>query len=378
MMDLPPLSLYVHFPWCAKKCPYCDFNSHPAKGPIPEAQYIEQLLRDLECDRQLAGERSISTIFFGGGTPSMMSGAGVAALVSGIGERVDVASDAEITLEANPGAIDERNFAAYRAAGINRLSIGAQSFDAAQLATLGRIHSPGDIERAVRTASAAGFVRINLDLMHGLPGQQVADAVADLRSAIALGVTHVSWYQLTIEARTEFALRPPQLPDEETLGEIEAAGLALLHECGFMRYEISAFCRPGDAARHNLNYWTFGDYIGIGAGAHGKLSFPERDEVIRTNKPLAPARYLGTPAHDLRSVAGVSAEARPGEFLLNALRLIEGVDATLFGARTGCPIAAIESSWTEQQRRGLARTDKLGLTPLGLRHLDTVVSEFLQ
>jgi oxygen-independent coproporphyrinogen-3 oxidase len=376
-MELPPLSLYVHFPWCVKKCPYCDFNSHPAKGPLPEGQYVEQLLRDLECDRPLAGDRTIDTIFFGGGTPSLMSGAAVAALLAGIAERMDVAADAEITLEANPGAIDERNFAAYRNAGVNRLSIGAQSFDPAQLTTLGRIHAPGDIERAVRAASAAGFVRINLDLMHGLPGQSVAGAVADLRRAIALGVTHLSWYQLTIEARTEFALHPPQLPDDETLGAIEAAGLALLGHAGFGRYEISAFCRAGEAAQHNLNYWTFGDYIGIGAGAHGKLTFPERDELIRTSKPLAPSRYLGTPAHELRTTASVLHDARPGEFLLNALRLIDGVDEALFGARTGCTIATIAPRWTQQQRRGLARDDRLALTPLGLRHLDTVVSEFL-
>jgi len=376
-MELPPLSLYVHFPWCAKKCPYCDFNSHPAKEPLPEADYVEQLLRDLECDRLLTGDRPINTIFFGGGTPSLMSGGAVAALLTGIAERMNVAADAEITLEANPGAIDERSFAAYRDAGVNRLSIGAQSFDSAQLASLGRIHSPGDIERAIRAASAAGFVRINLDLMHGLPAQRIAGAVADLRSAIALGVTHLSWYQLTIEPRTEFALHPPPLPDDETLGAIEAAGLTLLDDAGFKRYEISAFCREGEAARHNLNYWTFGDYVGIGAGAHGKLTFPERDEVIRTSKPLAPARYLGTPAHDLRTTVSVSREARPGEFLLNALRLIDGVDEALFGARTGCAFATITSRWTQQQRRGLAREDRLGLTPLGLRHLDTVVSEFL-
>jgi oxygen-independent coproporphyrinogen-3 oxidase len=377
VIELPPLSLYVHFPWCVKKCPYCDFNSHPAKGPLPETEYVEQLLRDLDCDRTFAGNRTVNTIFFGGGTPSLMSGAAIAALLAGIAARIDVAADAEITLEANPGAVDEHNFAAYRAAGVNRLSIGAQSFDAAQLAALGRIHSPGDIERAVRAATSAGFARINLDLMHGLPNQSVAGATADLRSAISLGVTHVSWYQLTIEARTEFALNPPQLPDEDMLADIEAAGLGLLAESGLARYEISAFSLPGEAARHNVNYWTFGDYIGIGAGAHGKLSLPDRNDVIRTSKPPAPTRYLGTAAHDLRSTVRVDREALPGEFLLNALRLIDGVDIALFGARTGCAIESIAPRLAQQQQCGLMRNDKLALTPLGLRHLDTVVSAFL-
>jgi putative oxygen-independent coproporphyrinogen III oxidase len=378
MIELPPLSLYVHFPWCAKKCPYCDFNSHPVKGPLPEAQYLDQLLRDLDCDIARAGRgRTIQTVFFGGGTPSLISGSTIAVLLAGIGERIDIDRNAEITLEANPGAIDERNFVAYLNAGVNRLSIGAQSFDAAQLRALGRIHTPGDIEHAVRAARAAGFSRINLDLMHGLPGQTPECAAADLRRAIDLGVPHISWYQLTIEARTEFALHPPALPDEDALGAIEDRGLALLHDAGFSRYEVSAFCRPGDAARHNLNYWTFGDYLGIGAGAHGKYSFPESGEVVRSSKPLAPARYLGTPANDLRSEAIVSADALPGEFLLNALRLIDGVDAETFSARTGVASTTIDARWTQQQRRGLMRGDRLGVTPLGLRYLDTVISEFL-
>lgn len=377
MIETPPLSLYVHFPWCAKKCPYCDFNSHPAKGPLPEQHYLEQLLRDLDCDREFVGDRSIETIFIGGGTPSLMSGATIAALLAGVRERIDVVPGAEITLEANPGAIDERNFAAYHDAGVNRLSIGAQSFDAAQLTALGRIHGPDDIGRAVRSAAAAGFTRINLDLMHGLPGQTVGAALDDLRHALALGVTHLSWYQLTIEPRTEFALHPPQLPDEDTLAAIEAAGFALLDAAQFARYEISAFCRPGEAARHNVNYWTFGDYIGIGAGAHGKVTLHQRAEVVRTSKPLAPARYLSTPPDALRCEAVVPPAALPGEFLLNALRLIDGVDLPMFAARTGCPLQTIASLWQRQQARGLMRSDRLGLTELGLRHLDTVVSEFL-
>jgi len=377
MMETPPLSLYVHFPWCVHKCPYCDFNSHPAKVPLPEAAYVAQLLRDLDHDVALVGNRSLETIFIGGGTPSLISGRNIAALLDGIRSRIAVAPDAEITLEANPGAVDAKNFANYHAAGVNRLSIGAQSFNADQLKTLGRIHTPGDTERAVATATDAGFARINLDLMHGLPGQTVAGAVADLRCAIALEVSHISWYQLTIEPRTEFAAHPPQLPDEDSLGAIEDAGLALLAEAGLRRYEVSAFSRAGQEARHNLNYWMFGDYLGIGAGAHGKISFPARNTVIRTSKPLAPTRYLAASSIELRAGALVSADALPGEFLLNALRLIDGVTESLFNARTGCASATIDALWRHQQVRGLMRSDRLGVTPLGLRHLDTVVSDFL-
>jgi len=377
MMETPPLSLYVHFPWCVRKCPYCDFNSHPAKGPLPEAAYVAQLLRDLDHDVALVGNRSIETIFIGGGTPSLISGRSIAALLDGIRSRIVVAPDAEITLEANPGAIDAENFADYLVAGVNRLSIGAQSFNADLLKRLGRTHTPSDTKGAIATAIGAGFARINLDLMHGLPGQTVDDAVADLRCAIALGVSHISWYQLTIEARTEFAAHPPQLPDEDSLDAIEGAGLAFLASAGLRRYEVSAFSRAGQEARHNLNYWMFGDYLGIGAGAHGKISFPARGTVIRTNKPLAPTRYLAASSIELRSEAVVNAEALPGEFLLNALRLIDGVTESLFNARTGCASATIDARWRHQQVHGLMRNDRLGVTPLGLRHLDTVVSDFL-
>jgi putative oxygen-independent coproporphyrinogen III oxidase len=377
MIRTPPLSLYIHFPWCVRKCPYCDFNSHPAKGPIPEAEYLAQLLRDFDCDLSLVGDRPIETIFIGGGTPSLISGRTIAGLMDGIRSRANVAGEAEVTLEANPGAVDERNFAAYREAGVNRLSIGAQTFNAAQLSTLGRIHGPGDIERAVSVATNAGFQRFNLDLMHGLPGQTTEDALTDIARALELGASHISWYQLTIEPRTEFALHPPRLPDEDALGDIESAGLELLEGAGLARYEVSAFARPGQAGRHNLNYWTFGDYLGIGAGAHGKISIESRDTVVRTSKPPAPARYLSTTSGELRSEAQISADALPGEFLLNALRLIDGVPSTLLQERTGCPPDAIESRWLHQQARGLMRSDRLAVTALGLRYLDTVVSAFL-
>ncbi|HTK97475.1 MAG TPA: radical SAM family heme chaperone HemW [Pseudomonadales bacterium] len=377
MMQTPPLSLYVHFPWCVRKCPYCDFNSHPAKGELPEAAYLDQLLRDLDRDLNQVPHRTIETIFIGGGTPSLISGRTIAALLGGIRDRALVADDAEITLEANPGTVDEANFAAYRAAGVDRLSIGAQSFDASHLAALGRIHDPDDIEHAVATAKAAGFERFNLDLMHGLPGQTADQAVRDLKRALVLGASHVSWYQLTIEPRTEFALHPPRLPDEDALATIEAAGLATLEAAGLRRYEVSAFAREDQAARHNVNYWTFGDYLGIGAGAHGKLTFAERSAIIRTSKPLAPARYLGAAPDDLRSEAAITADARPGEFLLNALRLVDGVEPQLFEQRTDCALSTIHDTWKRLHARGLVQRDRLAVTDLGLRYLDTVVGEFI-
>ncbi len=377
MMQTPPLSLYVHFPWCVRKCPYCDFNSHPAKGDLPEAAYLDQLLRDLERDLEYAPHRTIETIFIGGGTPSLISGRTIAALLDGVRDRTDIAHDAEVTLEANPGTVDEANFAAYRAAGVNRLSIGAQSFNSAHLSALGRIHDPDQIERAVAAAKAAGFERFNLDLMHGLPDQTVDDAVGDLQRALSLGASHVSWYQLTIEPRTEFAQHPPRLPDEDALGAIESAGLAMLSSSGLQRYEVSAFARDGEAARHNLNYWMFGDYLGIGAGAHGKITFAERNAIVRTGKPLAPSRYLGAEATELRSEEVIAVDARPGEFLLNALRLIDGVDWQLFEPRTGCSPSAIDATWETLVARGLVRADRLAVTELGLRYLDSVVSEFI-
>jgi putative oxygen-independent coproporphyrinogen III oxidase len=377
MLQTPPLSLYVHFPWCVRKCPYCDFNSHPAKGALPEAAYIDQLLRDLDVDVKSVPYRTIETIFIGGGTPSLISGRTIARLLDGIRDRMALAADVEVTLEANPGAVDEENFAAYRAAGVTRLSIGAQSFSSTNLEALGRIHNPDDIERAVAAAKAARFERFNLDLMHGLPGQTADDAVSDLRKAEALGASHISWYQLTIEPRTEFAQHPPKLPDEDELGAIESAGLANLAAAGLRRYEVSAFAHSGEAARHNVNYWMFGDYLGIGAGAHGKITFANRDTIVRTSKPLAPTRYLGSESTELRSEADISIEARPGEFLLNALRLIDGVDAQLFEQRAGVPLSVIDATWQKLQAQGLMQGDRLAVTELGLRYLDTVVGEFI-
>jgi putative oxygen-independent coproporphyrinogen III oxidase len=372
----PPLSLYIHFPWCVRKCPYCDFNSHPAKGAIPEIEYVAQLLRDLDNDLSLTESRAIETIFIGGGTPSLISGRAIATLLDGVRARSTLAADVEITLEANPGAVDEANFVEYRRAGVNRLSIGAQSFQARHLRALGRIHEPLDIERAFAAAVRAGFERVNVDLMHGLPGQSVRDACDDLSRAIAFGASHVSWYQLTIEPRTEFAQRPPTLPDEDTLGDIEAVGLDVLAAARFERYEVSAFARGGARARHNVNYWTFGDYLGIGAGAHGKVTL-DMEHIVRTTKPLAPSRYLACDARALREAAPVARDALPGEFMLNALRLIDGVEPDLFEARTGCSLELVEPAWRRQCELGLMRADRIAVTATGLRYLDGVVGAFV-
>jgi putative oxygen-independent coproporphyrinogen III oxidase len=376
LMAMPPLSLYVHFPWCVRKCPYCDFNSHPARGALPEAEYVAQLVNDLECDLAHVPARVVTSIFLGGGTPSLFSPASVTALLDAIRSRVELSHDVEITLEANPGTTDAERFAGYRRAGVNRLSIGAQSFEPRQLVRLGRIHAATDIDRAIATARAAGFERINLDLMYALPEQRPDHALADLDRAVRCAPTHLSWYQLTIEPRTEFARRPPSLPDENTQAQIEREGLVRLAQAGYSRYEVSAFCRDGDTARHNLNYWTFGDYLGVGAGAHGKLSLAD-GSIVRTRKPTAPARYLATPASGLSETTPIEPHALPGEFMLNALRLIDGVDTALFTERTGLPAAAIDATCQRLRQRGLLREDRLALTTRGLLFLDSVVSEFL-
>lgn len=374
-----PLALYVHFPWCVRKCPYCDFNSHPLKGDVPQTEYVAQLLADLEIDSAFVRDRRVSSIFFGGGTPSLFSGASIARVMRGIAERVELDPNVEVTLEANPGTIDENHFAGYAHAGVNRLSIGAQSFDPQSLVRLGRIHRVDEIDRAVRVARAAGIERINLDLMHGLPKQTQTGALEDLRLAIGLDVEHISWYQLTLEPRTPFAANPPPLPDEDELAHIEAAGLQLLESSGFNRYEISAFTR-NRPARHNVNYWSFGDYLGIGAGAHGKLSFAQGNgeiSIVRTEKPKAPERYLKTPAAMLSQRAEVAVAARAGEFMLNALRLSEGVDARIFESRTGLSVTSIAPIWQQQIELELMRREVIAVTDLGRRYLDSVVAAFL-
>jgi oxygen-independent coproporphyrinogen-3 oxidase len=373
-----PLGLYVHLPWCVRKCPYCDFNSYELRGELPEAEYVRALLRDLDSELPGAGTRSFTSIFIGGGTPSLFSGTAVAALLDGIRERAALAEDVEITLEANPGAVDAQGFAAYRQAGVNRLSIGVQSLRDAQLTALGRVHDAAEAKHAVAAARQAGFASINLDLMYGLPGDTAEGSLGDLECALALGPTHLSWYQLTLEPQTHFERFPPALPDDDFVAAIEAAGRQRLAEAGFERYEVSAYARPGYRCRHNLNYWQFGDYLGIGAGAHGKLSLAAGGSLERRSKTRNPRAYVAT--------AGTAAATRIDrvdapesvltEFLMNALRLVDGVSTALLTERTGLTTSRIDAGVAEARRRGwlLADTDRLCTTPAGLQSLNRLLT----
>ncbi len=376
-----PLALYVHLPWCVRKCPYCDFNSHVPKGALPEAAYVAALLADLEADAALAGGRTVETLFFGGGTPSLFTPASLAALLAGVRARVPVARDAEITLEANPGTIEHGRFEGYRDAGINRVSLGAQSFADRQLELLGRIHSAADTGRALGELRDAGFANVNLDLMYALPEQSLEGALADVAAALALQPPHLSHYQLTLEPGTVFHARPPRLPDEELAASIEERTHASLAAAGYRRYEISAWARPGAECRHNLNYWRFGDYLGIGAGAHGKLTDAGSGAIVRTEKPKQPREYLARAAGGgpIGARSPVPAEARPFEYLLNALRLTEGFARVEFETRTGLPIEVIEAEITEATTRGLLEAMDGGFRPTatGLRFLNDLQGLFL-
>ena len=371
-----PLSLYVHLPWCVRKCPYCDFNSHPADETLPENAYVGALLNDLAAQAGDAAGRAIQTVFIGGGTPSLFSAQAMAALLAGIDARLPLAADAEITLEANPGAAEAERFAGYRAAGVNRLSIGVQSLDDAKLSALGRIHDRNEALAAVDMARAAGFDNLNLDLMYALPQQSLREALADLDELIALQPEHISWYQLTLEPNTLFHRRPPPLPDDDAIGDIMDAGLDRLAAKGFERYEISAFARQSLRARHNLNYWQFGDYLGIGAGAHGKITLPD-GRIVRRVRPRHPKAYLqwDWPASNDR---GLTREELPIEFMLNALRLIEGVPAKFFAERTGLPLDAIADRLEKAFDLELLapQRDRLQPTPLGLRYLNELLLIF--
>jgi putative oxygen-independent coproporphyrinogen III oxidase len=376
-LERPPLSLYVHLPWCVRKCPYCDFNSHQHSDP-PEQAYLEALLEDLDAEVEAAQGRPIETLFFGGGTPSLMSGDFYHALMRELRARLRFAPDIEVTLEVNPGSLEQDRFAAFRAAGINRLSIGVQSFQSEQLEALGRIHGPDEARRAVATARAAGFDDFNLDLMHGLPGQTPAQARADLDEAIALAPTHISWYELTIEPNTAFYSAPPERPDEDTLAAIEDTGLARLAQAGYQRYEVSAFARSGHECRHNLNYWRFGDYLALGAGAHGKMTFPHEDRVLRYWKTRQPDHYLNAVGNRTRGHQELERAERPLEFALNALRLVNGVPEPLLEARTGIGTHMLRETLRELREIGLlrTRTDRLACTQLGLTHLNEVLARF--
>ncbi|WP_018947148.1 radical SAM family heme chaperone HemW [Thioalkalivibrio sp. AKL17] len=378
--DTPiPLALYVHLPWCVRKCPYCDFNSHePRGGEPPFDAYVAALLRDLEAQLPEVWGRRIESVFIGGGTPSLFPPEAMAELMSGLRALLPLRPDVEVTLEANPGTADRDYFRGYREAGINRLSLGVQSFDGDMLQRLGRIHGPEEAAEAVAHARTAGFERINLDLMFGLPGQSVAQGVADLEAAIAQQPEHISWYQLTLEPNTLFAARPPVLPEDDAVGELFAAGRALLAEADYTRYEVSAYARADERCRHNLNYWTFGDYLGIGAGAHGKLTRVHDGSIIRRVRPRQPQAYLDAPAGG-RDTPVVPGE-RPFEFMLNALRLVEGAPEELFCERTGLPLAALQPGLDRVRGRGLlepAGSGVLRATPEGLQFLNEVLEAFL-
>ena len=370
-----PLSLYVHFPWCVRKCPYCDFNSHPVRGNLDQTGYLKALVIDASTALQEVPLRGIASVFLGGGTPSLFDPDAFEKLLTHL--EPWLSPEAEITMEANPGTIEYQDFSAYREAGINRISLGAQSFDPAQLKQLGRIHGPHEICTAFERVRAGGFENVNLDLMYGLPQQTTAEATDDLGRALALGPEHISWYQLTIEPKTEFARRKPPLPAEGEVEVMEASGRERLTAAGFQRYEVSAWSRPGHRCEHNLNYWRFGDYIGIGAGAHGKLTRggSSGPEIVRTSKPAQPRVYLAEPL-ETRQHAVSDAEISL-EFLMNALRLTEGVSADIFRPRTGLPLSSLEPAWSELAEMGLMRKDRIATTAFGYRHLDAVLQRFL-
>ena len=375
---LPPLAAYVHIPWCVRKCPYCDFNSHTYDSGLPEAEYIDALLADLDQQTQYAHGRELVSIFFGGGTPSLFSAASLDRLLQAMQQRLRFAGDIEITLEANPGTFEQAKFRDYRAIGINRLSIGIQSFNPEHLKALGRIHDDSEALAAVDMARRAGFDNLNLDLMHGLPGQSLAQARADIDQAIALGPEHLSWYQLTLEPNTVFYSRPPQLPEDEVLWDIQEAGQARLAEAGYAQYEISAYARSGRRARHNLNYWQYGDFIGIGAGAHGKLTQPD-GTVERNWKTRQPKDYLNPQTPWLAGSKRLSAEELPFDFLMNALRLVEGVPSAWYQQRTGQSLAAIAPLLDKAVQRGLLEPWQQQLRPTeqGRLFLNDLLEMFL-
>ncbi|WP_244976448.1 radical SAM family heme chaperone HemW [Ectopseudomonas khazarica] len=376
--ELPPLALYIHIPWCVRKCPYCDFNSHAAGPTLPEEEYVDALLADLDSDLQHAHGRPLTSIFFGGGTPSLFSDRALGRLLEGVERRIAFADDIEITLEANPGTFEQAKFKGYRSLGINRLSIGVQSFQEAKLKALGRIHNGDEAIRAADMARAAGFDNFNLDLMHGLPEQSIEDALFDLRTAIAQAPTHLSWYQLTMEPNTVFWSQPPQLPEDDLLWDIQEAGQALLAAEDYAQYEVSAYARPGRQARHNLNYWTFGDFLGIGAGAHAKRSTPD-GRILRTWKTRLPKDYLDPSKAYQAGERVLDAEELPFEFLMNVLRLTEGAPVELFSQRTGLPLAQLDGARREGERLGLLQADdrRLVATARGQLFLNDLLQLFL-
>jgi oxygen-independent coproporphyrinogen-3 oxidase len=375
---LPPLALYVHLPWCVRKCPYCDFNSHEARGDLPEDDYVDALIADLESTLPIVWGRRVHSVFLGGGTPSLFSARAIDRLLAAVRARLQLVADAEITLEANPGTFETDKFRDFRAAGVNRLSIGIQSFDAKHLAALGRIHDERQARRAVEIAQAT-FANFNLDLMYALPEQTLAEAQRDIATALAASAPHLSFYHLTIEPNTVFFSHPPRLPDEDVAAEIGELVEQRLVAAGYAHYETSAYARPGAECRHNLNYWRFGDYLGIGAGAHAKLSFADR--IVRETRARTPAEYMRRVGEGRQVVERreVSPAELPFEFMLNVLRLTEGFEVTLFAERTGLPFEATAKALAVAETKGLVERDHLAVKPtaLGQRFLNDLVGLFL-
>jgi putative oxygen-independent coproporphyrinogen III oxidase len=379
VLETPPLALYVHFPWCVRKCPYCDFNSYTLHGELEERRYIEALQQDLQAQAPEVAGREVISIFLGGGTPSLFSPRAVADLLQCARRHLRLAADLEVTLEANPGTIERGRFAEYRAVGINRVSLGAQSFDDARLTALGRIHCADETRRAAAELHAAGMDNFNIDLMYGLPGQDVGAALRDIEEALALEPSHLSHYQLTIEPGTIFAGRPPTLPEDEEVDEMLDECRARLERKGLGQYEVSAYATAGRRCSHNLNYWSFGDYLGIGAGAHGKLSLAAAGEVVRTTQIREPRRYLSSAGGGTFTRAAVPAQELPFEFMLNALRLLAGFEVPTFTTRTGLPWETVADRMADLAAKGLiiASGPCYRASPLGLRFLNDVLLRFV-
>ncbi|MCP4414897.1 MAG: radical SAM family heme chaperone HemW [Gammaproteobacteria bacterium] len=374
-----PLSLYIHFPWCVEKCPYCDFNSHQLAIPIDEHNYVNNLLADLEQDLSAIWGRNVETIFIGGGTPSLFSAKAINELLSGVRSRLMLRPDLEITLESNPGTADAENYQGYQKAGINRLSIGVQSFNDKYLKKLGRIHNAQQAVEAFHHARTAGFKRINIDLMFALPEQSLNEAMSDLEAAIALDPEHLSWYQLTIEANTAFAANPPLLPDNDLVWEIQCKGKQFLEKAGYQQYEISAWSKTGEQCQHNLNYWQFGDYLGIGPGAHGKITDFSSEEIHRTRRKKQPRHWLTPDSKTLAEKFPIKKEDISLEFMMNILRLNEGVPACLFTQRTGLLLSDISASLNQAREQGLieTKTDTICATEKGLNYLNNLLEIFI-
>jgi putative oxygen-independent coproporphyrinogen III oxidase len=381
-MSESPLALYVHMPWCVRKCPYCDFNSHQLKSGQPDAAYIDALIRDFELELPRVQGRRVDSVFFGGGTPSLFAPAEFARLIGALKARIEFTEDAEITLEANPGTIERGKFQGYAEAGINRVSLGAQSFDANALKVLGRIHSADDTRRAVEELKAAKLSNFNLDLMYALPQQSLQQALDDVNIACSLGPSHISYYQLTLEPGTVFHSRPPLLPDEDAAWQIQIAGQKMLGERGYAQYEVSAYGQSGAQCRHNLNYWLFGDYVGIGAGAHGKVSLSKPEKILRTVKPKQPREYQAEIGRATLSAGDgnyIATADLPFEFMLNALRLNDGFSSDCYRARTGLDLQDLDEKLGRAQNRGLLESKGCMWRPteLGRRFLNDLQAGFL-